>query len=328
MHDMGLRVELWSAPFWQGRKSHVYQEKTKDWHVWTAEGEDRNLCPKYPGTRRLLKEQYARVARTYGIDGMWFDAADGVPAKCVAKHEHVDEPMGQAFVDCLAAAREGLKSVNPEAITEMRVLHGNLNSKRAIDIIQPSDAPHSHEMLRLAGIHLRPWAYDIVVKNDPMIWYKEADAATVGQFMATCVTNGVPAISVDYLTATDEQSAITKAWLAFYNKHTKLLLKGQFSLFGADYKIPDYKLVGNGEAVVYMKNSKTNKVELSASVKRVFVLNCTDSDTLKLKITMADGPRTVQTYKPDWMPVGTLGAIADDGSLNVPQGGAAVISAE
>ena len=328
MHDMGLRVDLWNAPFWQGRKSHVYQEKTKDWHAWTKDGEDRNLCPRYPGTRQLFREQYARVARTYGIDGMWFDAADGVPAECIAKHEHLDQPMGQAFVDCLAAAREGLKSVNPEAITEVRVLHGNLNSKRAIDIIQPSDAPESHEMLRLAGIHLRPWAYDIVVKNDPMIWKKDADSATVGQFMATCVTNGVPALSVDFLTATDEQCAVTKAWLAFYNKNKKLLLKGQFSLFGADYKVPDYKLVGKDEAVVYMKNANTKAVELPHSVKKVYVLNCTDSDQLWLAIKMANGKRTVQTYTPDWTPLGAIGDMDESGRLKVPRGGAAVIEAQ
>ncbi|MDO8587104.1 MAG: alpha-galactosidase [Armatimonadota bacterium] len=328
MHDMGLRVELWSAPFWQGKKSRVYQEKTKDWHARTAEGESRDLCPKYPGTRQFFKEQYQRVARTYGIDGMWFDGADGVPPSCASSHQHLDQPMGDAFVDCLAAAREGLRSVNPEAITEVRVLHGNLNSKRAIDIVQPSDAPESFEMLRLAGIHLRPWTYDIVLKNDPMIWEKDADAATVGKFLATMVCNGVPALSVDFLTASEEQCKITKAWLAFYKEHKRTLLKGEFKLFGADYTHPDMMLIGDKEAVVYVQNSKTDEVLLPKSIERVTLLNCTNSDKLNLKIAMAKGKCVVQPYGPDWSPTGAPVSVANIGAgteLSVPRGGAVVI---
>ena len=332
MHDMGLRVELWSAPFWQGKNSRVYKEKTKDWHAWTAEGESHNLCPKHPGTRDLFRQQFAWIARTYGIDGMWLDAADGVPTECMAKHEHLDQPMGQAFVDCLAATGEGLRSVNPEAIIEVRVLHGNLNSKRGIDIVQPSDAPESYEMLRLPGIHLRPWAYDIVVKNDPMMWPKEADAATVGKFLATMVCNGVPALSVDFLTASDEQCRITKAWLAFYKKHKKTLLKGQFKLFGADYRSPDMMLLGANEAVVYIKNPKTKEVALPNYVKRVVLLNCTNSDAMKMRISIAGGKYTAQAYGPDWTKAGPAAELKSTGALpiaqSVPRGGALVLEAK
>jgi alpha-galactosidase len=274
IHEMGLKVELWSAPFWQGKGSRAYREKTGDWHVRTPEGEDRNLCPRYVGTRDYLKERFAWVARTYGIDGMWLDAADGVPPRCEAKHEHRDLPMGAAFVDCLAAIREGLRSVNPQAVTEARVLHANLNTERALDVVQPSDAPESFEVLRLAGIHMRAWARGAVLKNDPMFWKKDAGAATVGKFLATMVCNGVPALSVDFLTAPEEQCRQTAAWLSFYRRHKETLLGGEFVLFGADPGSPDMLLAGKDEAVVSIKNPLTREVPLPRSAGRAGHSGC------------------------------------------------------
>ena len=328
MHGMGLKVELWSAPFWQGRESRAYRERTRDFHAWTKEGEDRNLCPRCVGMREYFRETYAQVARRYGIDGMWLDAADGVPAECSARHAHVAQPMGTAFVDCLEAIHEGLRSVNPQAVTEARVLHANLHSKRALDVVQPSDAPESFEVLRLAGIQMRPWAYDVVLKNDPMFWKKDADAATVGKFLATMVCNGVPALSVDFLTAPDWQCSQTAAWLRFYREHKQTLLRGEFRLFGADAGIPDMMLLGKEEAVVYVRNVNTREVALPRDVGRIFLLNCTDADGLQLAIGPGGRPETVRTFAPDWT---QLQSAAPDGDAKspptypVPQGGAAII---
>lgn len=327
IHDMGLRVELWSGPFWEGKESHSYKEKTKDCHIWNEKGITHELCPKHPYTRVHLKEKFTWVAKTYGIDGMWLDAADSVPGECMASHEHLNQTMGEAFVDCLVAIREGLRSVNPEAITEGRVIHCNLNSKIGFDIIQPSDAPKSFEFLRLAGIHIRPWVYDVVFKNDPMNWHEDADAATVGKFLATMVCNGVPALSVDFLTASDDQCKLTKAWLSFFQQHKKTLLEGEFKLFGADYGSPDMMLVGKDEAVVYMKNPDTTEVVLPETIKKVIFLNCTNSDKLNMKITMANGSYKVQSYQPDWNSYGSSILMGVQGMLSqpVPQGGAAIV---
>jgi hypothetical protein len=327
IHDMGLRVELWSGPFWEGKESHSYKEKTKDYHIWNEKGVTHELCPKYPNTRVHLKEKFTWIAKTYGIDGMWLDAADSVPTECKASHEHLNQTMGEAFVDCMVAIHEGLRSVNPESITEGRVLHANLNTKTAFDIIQPSDAPKSFEFLRLAGIHIRPWVYDIVFKNDPMNWQKDADAATIGKFLSTMVCNGVPALSVDYLTAPEDQCNLTKAWLSFFQKHKKTLLDGEFKLFGADYGSPDMMLVGIDEAVVYLKNPNTTEVVLPRTIRKVILLNCTNSDNLKVKIIMADGRYTVQSYLPDWTLDGSSIQLGAPGMFahRVPQGGAAIV---
>jgi len=329
IHDMGLRVMLWCAPFWEGKKSIAYREKTSTWHMRDAEGEEMHeLCPRHPEVRKHFFERFAWIAKTYDIDGMWVDAADAVRGVCYADHPHVDEAMGPAFVDCLTAVRDGLRSVKPDATTEARVMHANLNTKIALDVVQPSDAPQSYEILRLAGIHLRPWGYDFVVKNDPMYWNKKADAATVGKFLATMVTNGVPALSVDYLTASDEHCRITKAWLAFYHEHEETLLKGKFSLFGADFGSPDMMIVGRDEAVVYLKNPATSEVKLPKPLKRIILLNCTNSDEVKLKIAPASGKLRMTSYNPDWSQSGEPVKL-DGGTVagRIPQGGAAIVEA-
>lgn len=327
IHDMGLRVELWCAPFWEGKKSKAYQGLTKEWHMQVPGGEAHELCPKYPQTREHFRERFAWIAKTYGIDGMWLDGADAVQGECTASHAHLDQQMGLAFADCLSAAREGLRSVRPDAVLEARVLHANLNTKRAFDVIQPSDAPGSYEVLRMADIHIRPWAYDVVVKNDPMIWAEDADDATIGKFLATMVCNGVPALSVDFLTAPERQCAITKAWLGFYRVHQEALSKGKFSLFGADPASPDMMIVAKDEAVVYLKNSKTVEIPLPHPVKRLILLNCTDSDSLSLKVSPACGKLRMASFHPNWSR-SNAGMVLDMDamtSLVIPQGGGAVL---
>ncbi|MGQ9454849.1 MAG: alpha-galactosidase [Armatimonadota bacterium] len=327
MHDMGLRVMLWCAPFWEGKKSRTYQEKSSGWHMRDADGKElHELCPRHPEVRKHLFERFAWIAKTYDIDGMWIDAADAVRGVCYADHPHLDQTMGHAFVECLRAVRNGLRSVKKDAVTEARVMHANLNTKIALDVAQPSDAPYSYEILRLAGIHLRPWAYDLLVKNDPMIWNKKADAAMVAKFLATMVCNGVPALSVDFLTAPEEHCAITKAWLSFYRQHKQTFLRGKFSLFGADFASPDMMIVGRDEAVIYLKNSASKDVELPKDVGRIIVLNCTDSDRVCLTIRRAQPKMQLTAYNPDWSQSGQS-ATVENGVIDhvVPQGGVAIL---
>lgn len=332
LHGMGLKVQLWASPFWQAKGSKSYQQKTKDWMVQTEEGESTFICPKHPGTRKVLREAFAKIARDYNIDGMWLDVCDGVPGKCIAKHEHLDQTMGGAFVDCMMAMREGLRSVNPEAIIEARVLHANLNVKPALDVVACSDTPRSFEIIRLASIQLRPWAYDVLVKNDPMIWPEGSDKATVGKYLATMCCNGVPGLSVDVLKLPDWEAGMIKAWLKFYHEHKQTILKGRFSLFGADAGTPDMLLARGGEAIVYIRNPKTESVELPKQVKRILLLNCTDSDNIRLRIEGAEGKWELRTYAPDWREEGVPASIAAKGALElsryVPQGGAAELSVE
>jgi len=68
---------------------------------------------------------------------------------------------------------DALRSVKPDAITEARTLHANINTKRALDVVACGDTPESYELIRLANLHLRPWAYDVILKNDPMIWQRK-----------------------------------------------------------------------------------------------------------------------------------------------------------
>ena len=58
---MCIRDRLWAAPFWQARGSKTYQEKTKTWMTRSGDKDDYDLCPKYPETRELLKDQFAWI---------------------------------------------------------------------------------------------------------------------------------------------------------------------------------------------------------------------------------------------------------------------------
>lgn len=329
MHDMGLKVELWCAPFWQGKLSWAYRNVTGDWHLQTPDGEHHSLCPRYPKMPGYLRERFAWLASTYKVDGMWLDSADNIPMQCVAKHDHVGKPMGEAFMECMSAARAGLRSVNPDSVIEVRPLHGNLNSKIAFDLIQPSDATDKLDTQRLSTTLLRAWCYDAQVKSDPIHWGKTAGPATVGKFMATTICMGVPALSVDFLNATDEQLKITKAWLDFYRAHKDTLLRGTFRPCGAAYWNPDLMFVGRDEAIVYLRNPNTKEIAVPRPVRRVIVFNCTELDALEIAISPCSGEYRAQSYSPDWSTSGEAAKLAAGGSAQlsqpVPQGGAVVI---
>ena len=329
IHAMGLRVELWSAPFWQGKNSQAYQQ-CSSWHLWNAGVENYSLCPRYVGTKQYLRDKFAWIAQTYGIDGMWLDSADSIPGTCTANHQHVSKSMGDSFIDCMQGIRDGLRSVKSDAITEARVMHGNMNSKVALDIVQPSDAPKTYEILRLANIHIRAWSYDIVCKNDPMIWPKNSTAATIGKFLAANVCSGVPDLSVDFLTAPQSECDITAAWLNFYKLHKNTLLKGDFKLFGQNYFSPDVTITGTDEAVIYLKNPSTSEAILPTNLTKIILLNCTSSNTVKLRFSAATGRYSAQSYNPDWTVSGSPVIMDVAGcanlSQNVPQGGAAIVS--
>lgn len=329
MHAMGLKVELWCAPFWEGKQSNAYRTLTSSWHMQTSKGEHHCLCPRYPKLAHYLRDRFAWIMRTYGVDGIWIDAADNIPRACTAKHEHIDKPMGEAFLDCMLAVREGMRSVKPDAVLEVRPIHGNLNSKPAFDIIQPSDATEKLDTQRLATTQLRAWCYDTVVKSDPMKWSKEADAATVGKFMATTLCMGVPALSVDFVNATDEHSKIAKAWFSFFRRHKNTLVHGEFRPVGAAYYNPDLMLVGKDEAIIYIRNPNTKDLRITRPVKRVIVFNCLEQDSLSLSLSTCSGRFAAQSYAPDWMPSGRATQADAAGTLHisqdVPMGGALVI---
>jgi len=70
-------------------------------------------------------------------------------------------------------------------------------------------------------------------------------------------------------------------------------------------------------------------VPLPKNVERVILLNCTDGDSINLRLP-AIARRTVQSYRPDWTEYGPPESLAPGEmsvSLIVPQGGAAVIEA-
>jgi hypothetical protein len=131
----------------------------------------------------------------------------------------------------------------------------------------------------------------------------------VGKFLATMVCNGVPALSVDFLTASEEQCKQVAAWLAFYKQHKETLLHGGFRVFGADYGAPDTMLVGKDEAVVYLHNAATREVVLPKAVRRIILLNCTVKDDLTLRITPLGKQLRVRSYLVDWTKQGEAASV-------------------
>jgi hypothetical protein len=114
-----LQVQLWLQPFAVGRASIRYAQ-TRGMHIQlvkTAESwklspfslpakdsnnlEDVNLCPRVSATHQYLKALFTEVSRAYRPEAYWLDFIDGMPAYCVAPHQHSFTSFGEGLRQAL-----------------------------------------------------------------------------------------------------------------------------------------------------------------------------------------------------------------------------------
>lgn len=301
---LGLKVELWIAPFWVGKSSAAYDQladaklkndhsekssdeddESEDENPNNESEEDYNLCPSHPKTAAHLRESSAHIMRDFRPDGIWMDFLDGIPRTCTADHKHVAESLGAGFNDCARAMFQTITQAKPDAIIEYRIQHANLNNKPFANVWQTTDTPYDYEMNRLLGINLRTFADGMVIKTDPAIWRPNDSDVIAAKSCSTMIMGGVPSFSLDLPALPEKHRSILKSWINFYRTHREELLHGEFRPFGSDFASPEMKIEGKTEAFVYLKSGETKEVALAGKqLQRVWIFNCTDIDWLNFKI--------------------------------------------
>jgi len=347
--DLGMNVILWLAPYALGRESAFYEEM-KDAHVilnkaqgWyhggdesfpaTMEMDDQfsenvNLCPRTPATPEYLTSLFRRVGTDYQPDGYWLDFQETVPFLCEAQHQHATSFAG-GFHHSQAAIKESVLEQNGNATVEMRYPGANLNNKRFANLWQSIDFPRDFDAMRLCSLMMRPFSEGVVMGTDEMYWPVEADETTVARYVATTVFSGVPAIGANLLDGPPTHAEITKAWLGFYHAHQPGLTHGTFQPIG-DFVEPDQKIESADEAFVYLRSGKSANVDVRATVTKLFIANCTNSDHVELMLNgLEEGEYQIEAFNFLLQPVALRTAhLASRAEIRdaVPQGGMLAIT--
>lgn len=139
-HQNGIR---YLAYFWGMREPMDVWRDHPDWKCVGRDGQPRDrFCPNIPGYRQFMKDRFAEIIKTCGVDGIFIDMhnidyAEGYCEHCVRQFreltgenpptvadEEFDSPLWQAWVrfkyqtveDAMLDYNRAIKAVNPEAV--------------------------------------------------------------------------------------------------------------------------------------------------------------------------------------------------------------------
>ncbi len=327
--ELGLKVELWAAPFRVGRGSKA-QRRLKIAKLSTERGEDFDLCPRHELTKAHLASLCSRLMEELKLDGLRLDLMDSIPNACAGHHVHRLESEGEAFTACASAIRDAVTVQNRAAVLDYRLAQANLNNKPFANLMSTSDAPYDWEKTRLQGVLLRTFADGVLIGAGPAGWHSTDSDAQIGKCCAAMLMGGVPSFSLDLVRTPVPQLEILRAWLGFYRDNREELLSGAFRPFGADFTCPDARIEGKTAAFIYLQSGKTKQVEIqNPDIKRAVLMNGTDSDEVSLQLLgLPMRELSVTIYDPGLHPIATQhlrATVEINLDLRIPQGGMAVL---
>ncbi|MGC9003622.1 MAG: hypothetical protein ACP5KZ_02835 [bacterium] len=284
-NELGLKVEVWLAPFWLGSDSETYKRGLKRARCKVREGgnlvDNINLCPQNPLTLKRMEEIAGYLFSELGVNGIWIDFVDSLPWECSADHEHIFQTIGEGATACLERLYKTAVSLRPDAVIEYRIFHGNLNTKRFLNVQETTDTPHNYDDNRRLGVYVRTFASGVVIKTDPTMWSPNCSDKEVAKHCATMIMGGVPAFSLDLPSLPESHLKILSAYLSFYKEHRKSLFEGEFRPLSANPSFP-LNIIEGKESFLYIGQNALPPFEMRKGWEVLYIFNCSESENLPL----------------------------------------------
>lgn len=297
--ELGLKVEVWLAPFWLGSESQAYKKGLKEARCKVKEGdeivENINLCPAHPATKKRLEEVVRYLFEELEVDGLWIDFVDSLPLECHAEHPHAYQTISEGVSACLEAIYRTAISVKPDAVIEYRIMHGNLHNKRFLNVIETTDTPHNYDDNRRFGVYVRSFAKGVVVKTDPTMWSPKCSPQEVAKHLQTMIMGGVPAFSLDLPSLPPSHLQIMSAYLKFYKEHRDSLLKGKFYPLGSNPSFP-FLVIEGEKTFIYIGAPSPLRVPLSSQPREIYILNASEGGDVVLHSSLLSGAWQGEIY--------------------------------
>lgn len=326
-NELGLRVELWTAPIQVGYQSQA-EANLKSSKIITQKGEDFSLCPRQIATQMRLTQIYTKLFKNYKLDGVLIDGLDRLPVNCISSHGHIGESMGAEFTKCADEIRQAVMAGNPKASIEYLMPSANLNNKNYCNLFSTHDASLDPEYNRLRGISLRAYSQGISLRSDPAFWRSQDSDLLVARSCAVQIFNGIPGFSLNLSNLKDSHAEILKAWIQFYLKYKEDLLTGTCHPFGSDQNAPNLLLEGSKYAYIYLKSPETESAPiLQSDLKSVILFNDTGKEDVSLVLAkFIPAKKIVSVFDSSFKPV-TSGSMKNGNQLSVkiPLGGVAIL---
>jgi alpha-galactosidase len=257
LHRQGQKVTVWVALFMVGKRTRAYSD-VRGMLMQDASGKERiDLCPCHPDTPGYLARTFLKLATEYDLDGFWLDFMDGLHLPCHASHPHLTSSPGEGYNRCLAAVRDAVLQWKPEFLIETRMGMANINVKQFANVLETYDMPFDFDLNRSLGVVVRSFAQGVASKLDPAQWHIRESNENVAKSCATVALMGIPAFGVDFGLLPESHVRVVAAWIQFYRQHQRILSEGRFAPVGFAGMFPQFRVLKDDTAFVYVGSSST-----------------------------------------------------------------------
>lgn len=272
-NELGLAVQIWTAPTWIGEKSEAYQQMAKFRSKWPGGDYSRNLDPRSPEAREHIRKQFTKLASELGVDGYYVDFADTLYNRNDATHRMEPRHFGAAFEEFVAAMHAGFSSQHSAPLAEYRQPFANQLTKKYATLFTTTYTDGDWEKNYRIAIIQRPFSAGVITRSDPLVFTSEQldNRDETGKAFSATLLCGVPGLSMDLTKLSAAERERVAAWLSFYKEHRRVLTRGELRPFGSEYHLPEVMVTHGETAFARVSRWETSQIPFPEGTKHAFI---------------------------------------------------------
>ena len=261
---LGLNYIFWVAPFLVGSRCALDSDISR---FLTELHEGYRICDPADATAsRKTAESIFSVFETMALDGLKIDFIDQI-------EPDINRPHGRAVKRYLERLIGKIREAKPDALIEFRQRYATPVTAALATAFRAGDVPFDFVENYSRCVQLRLILGDgMPVHADPVYFGSGESAETVGCHMIASLI-GVPMLSIDLRTVSDEHKKVIANYLRFYRDHQKTLNAGHWDFTLKNGFASAASCSGNDETVVFLTDAVPPEKFLQNPQGKLVVLN-------------------------------------------------------
>lgn len=282
LHDLGLAVVLWVAPFLLGPQSEASATLEPHAPYFSENLRARVLDPRHRETRQHFVSTCVRLVRDYKLDGLKIDFLDTVVVYQGTPTTGDIADVGRAVQATLAELNEGLRDAGlEEVLIEFRQSYIGPATAPYGNLLRAGDCPADAILNRRSIIDTRMIAAGQVVHADPVMWDPAAGAEPAARQLMNAYF-GVPQLSMEISSLPEVQRQAVAAVLSTWMETRETVLFGNITagLPSENYPVIQARL--DGQLVVAVYQPLVVEIDLTG-IRELIVLNATAKERIVIR---------------------------------------------